>query len=760
MRKPFIAYNINPTSLKHLIEEIEKAQKLGFTHAWLNPIGAVPPDSFVEKTDPDTGIFTELRGCRYAVNDLREIDPRFASDEMRSYLKKKKEQGFPILCDFVWKHVDKNSSLVREHPDWFHEKTKKDIHEFNFTDENTDEILRYLKTALDIYIDEYGFSGIRIDASSQLKPPIKRELLKHIYNKKPCPIVYEELLYNYSNFNPEEERDFQTLIQEADTYGLKSDYVTSNLYYESPHWDGSLGHSDQIGDEQKTHLSHALTSFIGSHDHFSLPWGVILTLAAQQFIDENNKTHFFDTLHKDGKTQKTQLFYPKEKRPLIYPAEIKEQISIKKDGKYKHQKVTRNILSIIEDIADQKIMPGKIEHSYQRVWFYLLPFAHEVARSLLEPTELDRRHTSELMQQFTKLIFQRIIDRTLASGGGYYATEADINLTFNTSRVFYTATGEPLPHPLITPKDIAELPKETLTNLVADLREQKNLDGSLFLNKAAGFFNALQLPIKGHISRKNQVNTTDSFRILLPFIINHIRTMGKTVDCPGSQPSAKQYNKLRKKIGYDKYLANINEIFAHLTTLNSGNFETFVSLDQYKIIIRYDEDNTDIIIMNLKPTDEFKEFNELDLIKIAIWFQSRLFRPQQEDFRGNQQAGTAQPFAEGHEVYFNGSYAMRYEKDPEFAKSWHRILGTAKNHKTHLYLGCGINANQKSFPTIPIVIKGGSLMDLSLERTDSKISLSEAYSSSSPTTSPRIFTERPASEKSEKNETLATTFDR
>jgi len=66
-------------------------------------------------------------GCIYAIMDYDSYDPvtfpgltlEDANRSVRLFLWKCREMGLRVLCDLVVNHTAMDSSLVKEHPDWY-----------------------------------------------------------------------------------------------------------------------------------------------------------------------------------------------------------------------------------------------------------------------------------------------------------------------------------------------------------------------------------------------------------------------------------------------------------------------------------------------------------------------------------------------------------------------------------------------------------------------------------------------------------------
>jgi glycosidase len=299
-KKSFIAVNILPSPIgqgdpvEKLQEQIGFAKQLGFTHAWINPISIVPDNTICKRRCLDTGVFSELTGSLYAPNDPKEIRPDFDKVKIRTMGRSAREDNFFILVDFVWKHVSANSTLIKTKPTWFGEKKKlvKDVIEYDFKSldghlaPSSEEIIEHLKSSIDVLLDPiegYGFSGLRIDAASQLIPSVRGALYQHIRARWPKAIIFEEVL-----FDGAQSTKVNLLVKGAEEHKIYSDFITSNLYYQKSDSFGALPSPETMGDALKLKLADQRgIGFTGNHDHHSLGWGVILTMAAKLLVEKN-----------------------------------------------------------------------------------------------------------------------------------------------------------------------------------------------------------------------------------------------------------------------------------------------------------------------------------------------------------------------------------------------------------------------------------------------------------------------------------------
>jgi len=425
--EPFIAINILANSLEELIEQSAYAAQLGFTHAWINPINDLKPleeDEGFSKKDPITGVSSRFYQSKYGIVDPTKFSKSFGQvDDCRNAITKMKEEhGITILCDFVWMYVDKFEGRGRE-------KNKK----------LTRNDINSLKKSAEIILDKkkgYGFGGIRIDATSHIDNEVRLALVLHIKKKYPEAIIFEEVLFDRNVAGNVD--DLVRGAKESDAY---SDFVTSNLYYQTPDVFGTLPHSKDMGDTTKLQLSQGRAiSFTGNHDHYSLAWGIVMQLAAKRFNDEESSANFIK------KIEATKV-YPNNYRPF---------------------KSFKNLRGAIKNFSDGK---GASDDKTE-VTQFLYPFAVEIAKELLEGSN------EKLFQQFKEAVFTTIVNRTLLSPSGYFMLFADLSASLKTPCIFTNKYGRVSELFLISAEDLLKKSKQLkYTQIIIALSKALKISG-------------------------------------------------------------------------------------------------------------------------------------------------------------------------------------------------------------------------------------------------------------------------------------------
>lgn len=668
----FIAVNILPSHMKAgkdtievLQERIAKAQAMGFTHAWLNPISIVPA-SFCERICLDTGTPTAQYNSLYAPDEPHQIRPDFPIEKIRAINQSAKANHFFILADFVWKHVSVSSSLLSKNPDWFGKRVK-DIVEYNFTDksgkltEAGNQIAAYLQKTIRLLLDSqegYNFAGIRVDAASHL-PPVVREILYGFIRKTyPEAIIFEEVLFDRA----QEER-IRQLAFEAKNLGIYSDFVTTNSYYQSPDAFGALPNPETMGDKTKLELAEGRgVSFTGNHDHFSVGWGTVLQMAWKAF-----------------------------KSDPAFLARIREVKTTPSGAKAERLEEALEVLLNKVDSGPHPSFAENLENP--GIIRYLIPYANKIARSLLILSS-EASPESDLLEEFQLQLFERIYNRTLTGISGYFFLFSELVSPFETQRIFSNQDGAPLQLLLLTADDLKE--DMVLTNNILTQMASVFPNFTNFL-KAFPILKKARSP--GYICKTDESERlVHDLQLCLPYIIDYLR----------NHPSENKYKvyknahiikdeeQLALKLELVQLITGINQIYARLTTHGCSHFHTFNSIDKFKIIIRYNQTSTDLIILNLGTRK--LTLGDIDLEKIALWFQSRLY-PQEAACK--MAVILSSPFNDEATINPPNGYMEYWKKavGSAFDLAYNQIIGAQPGHTTNLYLGPNI-ANNTTYPLI------------------------------------------------------------
>lgn len=675
---PLVAVNILPQSIEQMREALDRAVHLGFKQAWFNPLNQFTSKTLVHRFDLDTGVMSDLFGSLYCITDLREL--RFDLSMLKALNETYQEKGIKLYADFVWKHVSKDSLLCREHPDWFKRRPLKDVIEFDLDnikrdDARYDAILDYLKAGVDVLLNDCGFTGLRLDAASHFPVHVRDDLMAYIKTTYPNAEILEEVL-----MDGKQAMRVKALGESAVRKNLKSTYVTSNLAYQVPDEYGQVPQPHEMGDSHKLKMADLPISFTGNHDHFSLPWSVIMALAAKFVVDQP-----------DG-VERAMAAVCRSVLPVV----VKGRPGFEAYAK------------AIEQLAADKLTINSLSLKQEGVLAVLLSFAHEIAFDLCRST-----NKSSYYPLFSELMHSTLYRRTIASPGGYFVLDSDVNLQFDTQRIFSNAHGQPLGVLAITPAHILRMPKASLENLlVAMCQEKYPHSDKLILPNMMNFLKGFgkKIAVK---KEKSGVGVSlaitkslseEDIRLLFPYIMMFLRAIPaeRCQELVGKSEGF-QTDKLASEMNWPAVISSVNQIAVKLQTVDAAlTYDTFTSLEHYTITVRASKNKTDIIVQgpHCEPAAAY-EFTRLDLEKIAAWYQARKFPMP-------GRAGTAAPMSdEPLEFSDGGTYAHHWcvekgQKDA-FDFSYQRIIGK-EGHETRLYLGEGLTCHAAKFGHVDVAL--------------------------------------------------------
>lgn len=205
-------------------------------------------------------------------------------------------------------------------------------------------------------------------------------------------------------------------------------------------------------------------------------------------------------------------------------------------------------------------------------------------------------------------------------------------------------------------------------------------------------------------SNPGKIRLIDSMRLWLPLITDYLRQHPEKLheSFPDTIPESAQLTTLTHTIGIPEFISSLNYIYRELSTPRCDNYHTFSTLDNAFIAIRQNNHKTDIIILNLDPT-KLLEINDMDIEKIALWYQSRLF-PQEKACGTTKQLSA--PFkGETLPEYAPDGYSDYWRKqvDNQFDAAYLTIVGKQPGHQTNLHLGLAIKNSLKQDERIKIV---------------------------------------------------------
>ena len=142
--------------------DLPRIRSMGVDVAWFMPIH---PIGQVERKGS--------RGSPYSIADYREINPEYGTKaDFKHLIETAHGLGLKVMIDVVYNHTAHDSTLVKQHPDWFHQDAEG--HAVTTVPDWADVIdLRHPNTELSDYLidclkdwAEFGVDGFRCDVAS------------------------------------------------------------------------------------------------------------------------------------------------------------------------------------------------------------------------------------------------------------------------------------------------------------------------------------------------------------------------------------------------------------------------------------------------------------------------------------------------------------------------------------------------------------------------------------------------------------------
>lgn len=180
-------------------DKLDYLQDLGVTAIWITPVQKNTPNGY----------------HGYWIDDFYAIEPHLGTlDDLKALVKDMHKRDMKLIVDFVINHSGYDSTILREHPDWFHPNTS--IHNWNDKqqveqgwlaglpdfDQTIPEVSDYLIGSALWLIDETGIDGFRLDTVRHVPKDYWRTFSEAIRAK--CPDFYligEVYDYNASVLN-------------------------------------------------------------------------------------------------------------------------------------------------------------------------------------------------------------------------------------------------------------------------------------------------------------------------------------------------------------------------------------------------------------------------------------------------------------------------------------------------------------------------------------------------------------------------------
>jgi starch synthase (maltosyl-transferring) len=182
-------------------EHFSRAKDMGFNWIFVNPI-----------QEPG------LSGSIYAIRNYFKINPALCDSsrgkspetQVTDMVAAAQNQDLRLMLDLVISHCSMDSSLLKEHPEWFERDARGevvhpwadqdgkkvvwgDLARFDYRGKDPEGLIGYFRNLLRHFID-LGFRGFRCDAAYQMPPDIWKRLIREIKERNPDVLFLAETL--------------------------------------------------------------------------------------------------------------------------------------------------------------------------------------------------------------------------------------------------------------------------------------------------------------------------------------------------------------------------------------------------------------------------------------------------------------------------------------------------------------------------------------------------------------------------------------
>lgn len=191
----FTRYFSNPSEW---LEITQKAKEMGFNAIYLSPINK-----------------TGFSGSLYSIADYFDWDKKVMGNVskkegeklIKKYLEECKKMGMKVFYDLVINHTAFDSTLVKEHEEWYEHNEKGDLsHAYCYTEQGVVfwedsaklnynianlKLFNYIESICSYYLN-LGFSGFRCDAAGYVSDNLWKVLIEKVHKNYPNAIFIGE----------------------------------------------------------------------------------------------------------------------------------------------------------------------------------------------------------------------------------------------------------------------------------------------------------------------------------------------------------------------------------------------------------------------------------------------------------------------------------------------------------------------------------------------------------------------------------------
>lgn len=250
--------------IRRVLDWVDHFQKLGITQILFNPV-------------------FESSSHGYDTIDCRRIDARLGTNEdFREVCDALHKAGIGVILDAVFNHVGRDNPMFRDVQERKWDSPYKDWFYINFNDSwardgfsyadweghqelvklnlQNPEVKQYLFDSVDLWIEQFGIDGLRLDTAYCLDQQFLRELRDHVKYGHPDFLIIGEMINGDYNVLLKED-----LVDSVTNYecrkGLFSSMNTHNLFEIGYSLNRQFGHEPWC-----LYQGRHLLSFVDNHD--------------------------------------------------------------------------------------------------------------------------------------------------------------------------------------------------------------------------------------------------------------------------------------------------------------------------------------------------------------------------------------------------------------------------------------------------------------------------------------------------------------
>jgi len=542
---------------------------------------------------------------------------------IQAFTKRAKELGITPIFDLVLNHVSEDLPFYSNNKELFdpRDRTYPDAKTFAYsklcgkfaddlTEQQKQELLaqipvivdQFWKPFINTYINQYGFSGARVDCVRKVPQELRQQVYDLIRagveareDNTPCVILEETL---FSDLSPQK---FADKIK-----GAGATHNTGSVYYRQRQWHGGL--SDDYNNEdyyKKQMVQQGVVNFSGNHDHYTCAMTVCRELA-------------FERLQANKELYASYLEYVKAKEEAA--REIREDNSLSD--------------SVLEQIKSQ----------------YTHYYVKQIIAELNDPDNFN-----DNINRFGKAFRDKFLTNVFAGSGGFFMLSGDEYASLHQPSILLRENGErlyPQKHLVVFGSPFAEDAEAVVTEM-AEALTLKRKYGTAYRAMSAENKVIFLSAIKEQLTNEINANVEQTHREFVAKLKaklqkNFSKELLSAAPAPLTANNGWNRPLSLRKFTDPAFFQEANEILSKLPPSKTGFWsELFKAVnDDILIAVRvngvgYDAE-VDVVIQNINPHKTVR-LDKTDLEKIGMWFQKRGFP--------NVEHASMPPNAEYHKAY-------------------------------------------------------------------------------------------------------------